>query len=882
MYKISIIIPVFNVEDTLPNAFDSIKSQTIGFENLEVIFVDDKSTDDSANIIRNYSNKYNNVKSICLDENSGFAGRPRNIGIENATSDYLMFLDPDDLFLDNACETLYNNITENNLDVVSGNYYINRDSKIEINNWSIINLEDGEYSQVKTIEENFNYLLTTPSVWSKIFKKEFILKNNIEFLVGVPAQDLVFVSQCLLKAQGIKFINTPVVEYIPRQNGESVTSKKSKRVLAGFIKSYSELYNIARDYNENYAWLGPRNLYFWIKQFCLSDLTVKDKIDLLYMANPLFEEFIASDKLKQPEYLNEFLELIAERDFLNASKLSGKLDIYYDENILTQKIKEKKVLQMFYGLDIEIGGLAKATFNRANLLSEHGYDITLLNIDNTKNAEFITQKFHENKYLKESIDIINIYDYYSIKNTLGNTSKLSPNIDSNYHCERIKQTDCSTTINYYNTKIDKRLVKSQHHLNNYCCIKYYFEDEVIKENFYTNEGFKFLEITYKADDTSVILIDNSLNLELKFKDQFEFYDYFVTEILLKYENKSFLINENSGIIPNFNNIDTNLAYKIASIHTNPYSGEHHYGSQIRGDFTILKKINSLNYIVVLTEGLKNDLIKEFSITNIKAIPNIIDLSQYKETDAKKDLNKFSIFARLSPEKNIQDAIKAFNIVSRKNNNARLEIFGRTTTPIEIIEEKKLKSLVNELDLNDKVLFKGHVNSVSKEMSKSLATLFVSNFEGLGMVVLESMLNSTPVISYDIHYGPADFINQKNGYLIEQGDINALANSMLDLLDNPQKSIKMGKLARKDILDEINEEKLFKKWEDVLKEAYINSQKSKNIHLIDTHILNELNKTERVKIKLYKDNHRLYRQNKLLKQQINSKKFDIKNLFKKFK
>ena len=62
MYKISVIVPVFNVEDTLQNAFDSILNQSIGFENLEVIFVDDKSTDKSANIIKSYSKKYNNVK----------------------------------------------------------------------------------------------------------------------------------------------------------------------------------------------------------------------------------------------------------------------------------------------------------------------------------------------------------------------------------------------------------------------------------------------------------------------------------------------------------------------------------------------------------------------------------------------------------------------------------------------------------------------------------------------------------------------------------------------------------------------------------------------------------------------------------------------------
>ena len=97
MYKISVIVPVFNVENKIMNAFNSILNQTIGFENLEVIFVDDNSTDDSKNIIKSLENKYDNVKSIFLSKNSGYAGKPRNIGIKNATANYLMFLDPDDL-----------------------------------------------------------------------------------------------------------------------------------------------------------------------------------------------------------------------------------------------------------------------------------------------------------------------------------------------------------------------------------------------------------------------------------------------------------------------------------------------------------------------------------------------------------------------------------------------------------------------------------------------------------------------------------------------------------------------------------------------------------------------------------------------------------------
>ena len=869
MYKISVIVPVFNVEETLQDAFDSILDQTIGFENLEVIFVDDASTDSSGDIIKEFSDNYENVKSIYLSENSGFAGKPRNVGIENANASYLMFLDPDDVYLKDACEILYENITENDLDIVSGNYNINRDNRIIRNDWSVLRLDDGQSREARNIEEYFNFLIPTPSVWSKIFKREFILNEKIQFLVGVPAQDLVFVSEALLKAKGIRFINTPVVEYIPRKN-DSVTSKKTKEVLAGFIKSYTELYNIAKDHNPNYVWISYRNLYFWIKQFCLSDLNLKDKIDLLYLANPLFEEFITTDKLKQPEFFFFFIRSISKKDFLNASKMSENLDIYYDENILLEKIKEKEIILLFYGLDIEIGGLAKATFNRANLLKEHGYNVTLLNLNECKNFDHITQHFHENGYLDESIELINIVEYYALKNNLNDKiSKASK--------DAIETKDKTKITDY---KTNGKLTKSEYEFNNYSCEKIYESNRLKLEQYYTNDGFNYLIIEYTGRESSYTLIDRFIDSKIKFKDMFEFHNYFITEILLKYDNKPFLINENSGKIPNFNDISPEIAYKIANIHTNPYKDERHYGSSLRDNFTILKGKNDHDYVVVLTERLKDDLIKEFNFKNIKAIPNILNMQKCERT-VTKDTNKISIFARLSHEKNISDAIRAFKIVSQKRSDVRLEIFGRAVIEEELTEEKKLKDLVKELELEEQVIFKGHTENVREEMSKSLATLFVSTYEGLGIVVLESMINKTPVISYDIYYGPSDFIrDDENGYLIKQNDIDELAQKILFLLENPDKAVEMGKTAEEDILKQIDDETLFLKWQNVFKETYLNSQ-ALNSDAINRSILQELIKTERVKIKLYKQNHRLYKQNKLLKQQINSKK-GIKDIFKRFK
>ena len=101
-YKISIIIPIFNVEFYIERCLFSIFNQTIGFENLEVILVDDVSNDRTHYIIEKYASRYDNIKYKILDENSGAAGKPRNVGIELASADYIMFIDPDDFFTNDA------------------------------------------------------------------------------------------------------------------------------------------------------------------------------------------------------------------------------------------------------------------------------------------------------------------------------------------------------------------------------------------------------------------------------------------------------------------------------------------------------------------------------------------------------------------------------------------------------------------------------------------------------------------------------------------------------------------------------------------------------------------------------------------------------------
>ena len=119
-YKISIIIPTFNLEEKIKSTFDSIKNQTLNFEDIEIIFVDDNSEDNTLQIIQDLANTYENILAFKTDNNSGYAGKPRNIGLKHTTSDYVLFLDGDDELLKDSCNVLYDKITSTDSDIVVG------------------------------------------------------------------------------------------------------------------------------------------------------------------------------------------------------------------------------------------------------------------------------------------------------------------------------------------------------------------------------------------------------------------------------------------------------------------------------------------------------------------------------------------------------------------------------------------------------------------------------------------------------------------------------------------------------------------------------------------------------------------------------------------
>ena len=333
MYKISIIIPVFNVEDYLDNAFQSIYNQTFDFEDIEIIFIDDNSTDNSLEIIEKYAKKYRNVISIHLDTNSGTAGKPRNIGMSHATADYIMFLDPDDLFTDDACEILYDEILKEDCDIVTGvhtvdgiNVYPNlllntltnpnedMDTRFEQVNKII---HDSDFSIKLNSIDDYPSFIANSNIWTKIFRKSLIENNNIKFPEKIPAEDSVFLLNAILNAKGIKFINKIVYKYKIDRN-DSVSHKFSEELLLNRLKAYYEMYYICANKNKTKIFkqylLFDKLIYFLVTQLLKSDLTVNELLNVLIFAQPLFKSYVNYNNNIKSHLANLF-KYIAHKEY---------------------------------------------------------------------------------------------------------------------------------------------------------------------------------------------------------------------------------------------------------------------------------------------------------------------------------------------------------------------------------------------------------------------------------------------------------------------------------------------------------------------------------------------------------------------------------------
>ena len=202
MPKVSIILPVYNVESYLRQCLDSIIMQTL--EDIEIICVNDGSTDNSLEILQEYKNKDSRIK-IINQENRG-QGVARNIALENITGDYIGFVDPDDYISPNMYKTLYETAIKHNCDIVEESFYI----KNEIRNYlkkrkNKLNLPKNKIFNYK-VKKNYVFSPNL-AIWNKLYKTSFIKENDIKFFETKKGEDIIFTIKSRVLASKIVYID---------------------------------------------------------------------------------------------------------------------------------------------------------------------------------------------------------------------------------------------------------------------------------------------------------------------------------------------------------------------------------------------------------------------------------------------------------------------------------------------------------------------------------------------------------------------------------------------------------------------------------------------------------------------------------------------------
>lgn len=246
MLKVSIIVAIYNIENELKDCLNSLKKQT--YTDLEVLMVDDGSTDNSSRIARKFAS--NDSRFIYLRKKNGGLSDARNYGLDLASGSLLMFVDGDDYLTDYAIELVVDSFSKSErLDVMLCNAFVLKDGKLEEHN------KDLHILTPKPGHEILKILLDKkaykPTVWCNVYSAEFIRKNSLYFVKGLIHEDEEWLPRVLLKAK--KVIYCPIKFYTYKADrSDSIMNKKGslKHCKAKFFICHS-LQNLYESYMDS-------------------------------------------------------------------------------------------------------------------------------------------------------------------------------------------------------------------------------------------------------------------------------------------------------------------------------------------------------------------------------------------------------------------------------------------------------------------------------------------------------------------------------------------------------------------------------------------------------------------------------------------------------
>lgn len=240
MKELSIIIPIYNTERYVFECLNSVFRQGLDEKTFEVIIINDGTKDNSMSVIRELTNLHSNI-FIIEQENQGLSVA-RNNGMIKASGEYILMLDSDDLLIDNSIKPLLENALSTQVDMIITDF-------LQMNDNEIATIKGHHPVQTKFMGESATgHELLDSSLcrfyWRTLYRREFLVSNNITFVPGIYSQDVPFTNECLLKAK--KCIKSSWMFIIYRHGHDSVSSSFPIRRAKNMCTSRAKVWELTK------------------------------------------------------------------------------------------------------------------------------------------------------------------------------------------------------------------------------------------------------------------------------------------------------------------------------------------------------------------------------------------------------------------------------------------------------------------------------------------------------------------------------------------------------------------------------------------------------------------------------------------------------------
>ena len=304
--KISVIIPCYNVEKYLCKCLDSVVNQTL--KDIEIICVNDGSTDGTQKILEEYSKKDDRISLI--NKPNGGLSSARNAGMEKVHGEYLAFLDSDDWVDLNFYEKLYNAAKLENADSAIGKTFLYWDkNKVEKISWIDVYVHNLNKNIIDTIADK-RFVIYTSVVWNKIYRTELIKNNGLRFIEGGYIEDLPFTFALAMRVN--KFVLVPDTALYYRQRDNSIMANLTRGV---------QFFDVVKAFDNCEKYLQKVELDSKIKKSyknILDNFRIKNLYFYYFTAPKKYKQELWDEMLKRVNVLTVFVNPYTDKDSIRA------------------------------------------------------------------------------------------------------------------------------------------------------------------------------------------------------------------------------------------------------------------------------------------------------------------------------------------------------------------------------------------------------------------------------------------------------------------------------------------------------------------------------------------------------------------------------------